>query len=151
MGPEPVVGSVTPDQGALYLLQAGREPVTEVSPVSISNGLAWSKDNTQLYYIDTATGQVDVFDFDLERAKIGEYCCCSRFSSKASCVSNISGSYANCYVIGKGRILVRHADTVSGTDECDQFDLIMHRNPHIYSPQGAIIKWYTSREEVLQS
>jgi sugar lactone lactonase YvrE len=72
MGPEPVVGSVTPDQGSFYLLQAGSDPITEISPVSISNGLAWSEDNTQLYYIDTATGQVDVFDFDLERAKIGE-------------------------------------------------------------------------------
>jgi hypothetical protein len=82
MGPEPVVGSVTPDQGAFYLLQAGSEPVTEISPVSISNGLAWNRHNTQLYYIDTATGQVDVFDFDLERAKIGEYCCCSQIHLK---------------------------------------------------------------------
>jgi len=72
MGPEPIVGFVTPDQGCLYLLQAGRNPVVEVSPVSISNGLAWNKDNTLMYYIDTATGQVDVFDYNLEQATIGE-------------------------------------------------------------------------------
>jgi gluconolactonase len=72
MGPEPVVGSVTPNQGSLYLLQADNDPVTEVSPVSISNGLAWNKDNTLMYFIDTATGQVDVFDFDLEKATLGE-------------------------------------------------------------------------------
>lgn len=72
MGPEPTVGFVTPNQGSLYLLQAGHNPVVEVSPVSISNGLAWNKDNTLMYYIDTATDQVDVFDYNLEKATIGE-------------------------------------------------------------------------------
>jgi len=72
MGPEPTVGSVTPNQGSLYLLQVGHNPVVEVSPVSISNGLAWNRDNTLMYYIDTATGQVDVFDYNLEKGTIGE-------------------------------------------------------------------------------
>lgn len=39
--------------------------------VSISNGLVWSLDNDLLYYIDTPTGQVDVFSFDLQRGTIG--------------------------------------------------------------------------------
>jgi sugar lactone lactonase YvrE len=81
MGPEPIVGSVTPDQGSLYLLQAGHDPVVEVSPVSISNGLAWNKDNTLMYYIDTATSQVDVFDFNVDSATIGKsyrVCCLIR-------------------------------------------------------------------------
>jgi sugar lactone lactonase YvrE len=72
MGPEPVVGHVTPDQGSLYLLPAESCPVTEVSPVSISNGLAWNEDNSVLYYIDTATGQVDAFEYDLDKGTIGE-------------------------------------------------------------------------------
>jgi sugar lactone lactonase YvrE len=72
MGPEPIVGFVTPDQGSFYLLQAGHNPGVEVSPVSISNGLAWNKDNTLMFYIDTATDQVDVFDYNLEKATIGE-------------------------------------------------------------------------------
>ncbi|XP_069674601.1 regucalcin-like [Periplaneta americana] len=70
MGPEPIVGQVTPDQGAFYLLKPDTKPITEVTPVSISNGLAWNRDNTLLYYIDTATDQVDVFDFNLEQATI---------------------------------------------------------------------------------
>jgi len=70
MGPEPNVGSVTPNQGSFYLLQAGHNPVVEVSPVSISNGLAWNQNNTLMYYIDTATSQVDVFDYNLENATI---------------------------------------------------------------------------------
>ncbi|KAJ9590540.1 hypothetical protein L9F63_016442, partial [Diploptera punctata] len=72
MGPEPVVGKVTPDQGSFFLVEKNNDyqPITEVTPVSISNGLAWNKDNTLLYYIDTATLQVDVFDFDLEAGTI---------------------------------------------------------------------------------
>lgn len=46
--------------------------MVEVSPVSISNGLAWNEDNTLMYYIDTATDQVDVFDYNLKKATIGE-------------------------------------------------------------------------------
>jgi sugar lactone lactonase YvrE len=72
MGPEPIVGSVTPNQGSFYLLEAGHNPVVEVSPVSISNGVAWNNDNTLMYYIDTDTSQVDVFDYNLEKATIGE-------------------------------------------------------------------------------
>jgi hypothetical protein len=99
---------VIPDQASFYLLEAGSDPIVEISPVSVSNGPAWSEDNTQMYYTDTATGQVDVFDFDLERAKIGEYCGCrqtaSIFSLKLFCVlkgDSSSGSDVNHYVIIK--------------------------------------------------
>jgi sugar lactone lactonase YvrE len=71
MGPEKIVGHVVPDQAALYVLYPNSGAViAEVKPVSISNGLVWNKANTLLYYIDTATYQVDVFDFDLERGEI---------------------------------------------------------------------------------
>jgi sugar lactone lactonase YvrE len=38
--------------------------------VSISNGIGWSPDNTRMYYADTATGIVDVFDYDLASGDI---------------------------------------------------------------------------------
>ncbi|MFC8790631.1 SMP-30/gluconolactonase/LRE family protein [Streptomyces cinereoruber] len=54
----------TPGAGTLYRLDpTGLRPV--VAPVTISNGLGWSPDGRLMYYADSATGQVDVFDYHL--------------------------------------------------------------------------------------
>jgi sugar lactone lactonase YvrE len=49
---------------ALYRLDADRSVRRVLDGVTISNGLEWSPDGSLAYYADTATGRVDVFDYD---------------------------------------------------------------------------------------
>jgi sugar lactone lactonase YvrE len=50
--------------GCLYRLDPDHSVTQICDGVSISNGIAWSSDDTLLYYIDTPTKTVDVFDYD---------------------------------------------------------------------------------------
>ncbi|MBZ5558122.1 MAG: SMP-30/gluconolactonase/LRE family protein [Acidobacteriia bacterium] len=50
--------------GALYRLDPGGRVHTMLRDVSISNGLDWTGDGRRMYYIDTPTKSIDVFDFD---------------------------------------------------------------------------------------
>ncbi|XP_037962670.2 regucalcin [Plutella xylostella] len=63
---------VDPDQGALYMVDQDNhaDPEVKVRPVSVSNGLAWTRSNKYMFYIDTPTRNIDVFDFDLDTGMI---------------------------------------------------------------------------------
>jgi sugar lactone lactonase YvrE len=50
--------------GSLYRLDPDRSVERMLDGVTTSNGLAWSADDRTMYYIDTATGGVDAFDYD---------------------------------------------------------------------------------------
>ncbi|WP_125776957.1 SMP-30/gluconolactonase/LRE family protein [Antribacter gilvus] len=54
----------TPGAGSLFRLDTDGSVATVLKGVTISNGLQWSADGTLVYYIDTPTGRVDVFDVD---------------------------------------------------------------------------------------
>lgn len=68
-------GEVDTDQGTLYVMDEHNyaHPEDKVRPVSISNGIAWTSDTKYMFYIDSNTRNIDVFDFDLENAVLREY------------------------------------------------------------------------------
>lgn len=57
-------GVIAPNEGALYRIGDTFKPVKEISPVSISNGLAWNMEDSIFYYIDSPTRQVAAYDYD---------------------------------------------------------------------------------------
>jgi sugar lactone lactonase YvrE len=56
--------------GALYRLDPDGRVHRMLGEISISNGLDWSADGRLMYYVDTPTGSIDVFDFDCARGEI---------------------------------------------------------------------------------
>ena len=61
-----------PGHGSLYRLDPDATVTRMLTGVSISNGIAWSPDDTTMYYVDTPTGGIDAYDFDADRGTIGE-------------------------------------------------------------------------------
>jgi sugar lactone lactonase YvrE len=59
-----------PDAGALYRLATDGCVETMLHHVTISNGIAWSPDDTVMYYADTPTQGVDAFDYEAESGAI---------------------------------------------------------------------------------
>ncbi|RZF39123.1 hypothetical protein LSTR_LSTR013858 [Laodelphax striatellus] len=65
MGEENPIGNVQLNQGRLYrwsMVKCRLEP--QLSPVSISNGIAWTNDMKFMYYADSPTRRIDAFDYD---------------------------------------------------------------------------------------
>jgi sugar lactone lactonase YvrE len=56
----------SPRAGCLYRLDVDHSLATICDGVTISNGIAWSPEDTLLYYVDTAIQAVDVFDYDAD-------------------------------------------------------------------------------------
>jgi len=52
------------EAGALYRLDADGSVTCMLRHVTTSNGVDWSPDERLMYYVDTGTRRIDVFDFD---------------------------------------------------------------------------------------
>lgn len=58
-------------KAALYSLSVDGSTCKQIhGPVTNSNGLAWSKDGSRFFYIDTPTRQVQQFDYDLNTGEL---------------------------------------------------------------------------------
>jgi len=60
------------EQGALYCLDTNGKFTKKLDNISTSNGLAWDKTNSYMYYIDTPTQKVLRYDFALDTAILGK-------------------------------------------------------------------------------
>ncbi|MCS6968297.1 MAG: SMP-30/gluconolactonase/LRE family protein [Cytophagales bacterium] len=56
--------------GALYCLEGEGKITKKIDSVGISNGIVWTSDSKQMYYIDTPTGQVCAYDYDAQTGQI---------------------------------------------------------------------------------
>jgi sugar lactone lactonase YvrE len=69
-----LAGTLTSDRSpgaALYRLDPNGEVTTLLTGVTLSNGLGWSPSGELMYYIDTPTRRVDVFDYDVATGEMG--------------------------------------------------------------------------------
>lgn len=57
--------------GALYRIGTDWSCTQVLSGVTIANGMAWSRSGDRLFFIDSGTQGVDVFDFNVENGEIG--------------------------------------------------------------------------------
>jgi sugar lactone lactonase YvrE len=56
--------AMTEPRAALYCYDPDGTVSTVLTGVTLSNGIAWSLDGERMYYIDSVTQQVDIFDYD---------------------------------------------------------------------------------------
>src|SRR5690348_1347427 len=61
----------SPHSAALYRVAPDWSFEQVVGDVTQSNGIAWSPDGTRMYFIDSATQGVDVFDYDVGTGSVG--------------------------------------------------------------------------------
>jgi sugar lactone lactonase YvrE len=64
-----------PGAAGLYRLQAGGELELVLGATTLSNGMAWSPDGQSMYFIDSVTQRIDVFDFDGSEGTISDRRC----------------------------------------------------------------------------
>ena len=60
------------EEGAFYSYSVDGGIKKQLDKITCSNGMAWSHDNTIMYYIDSIPRKVYAFDFDINNGCIGK-------------------------------------------------------------------------------
>lgn len=72
-----------PTVGSLFRIDAGFRAERVVGDVTISNGLAWDTELSFMYYVDTASGQIDRFRWNAETGDVDGRTPIARFADGA--------------------------------------------------------------------
>ena len=56
--------------GALYSLERDQSIKKHIDKLDLSNGLAWTADNTVMYFIDSIPRKVYAFDYNIDAGTI---------------------------------------------------------------------------------
>ncbi len=72
MGQEVKPAQPEPHVGNLYSLDGELNLKKQISNVEISNGMAWSADNSVMYYTDSLPRQIYAYDFDVLAGNISK-------------------------------------------------------------------------------
>ena len=62
---------IRPHAAALYRLDSQCRVETMLQPVTLSNGIDWSPDDRFMYYVDSTTQRLDLFDYEPETGSLG--------------------------------------------------------------------------------
>ncbi|MDX2190795.1 MAG: SMP-30/gluconolactonase/LRE family protein [Bacteroidota bacterium] len=71
-----------PNKAALYCLYTDMSVSLKLNGISNSNGICWSVDGTKMYYIDTPTLQVQVFDYEMSTGTLSNKKICIEIDEK---------------------------------------------------------------------
>jgi sugar lactone lactonase YvrE len=61
---------MSPGRGSLFRFDPAGTVTRVLDGLTISNGIAWSADGRRVHYIDSGTGRVDLFDYDVGSAEL---------------------------------------------------------------------------------
>lgn len=64
-------------KGSLYSLEIDGAVRKHKECVTVSNGIAWTADNSTMFYIDSHPRQVYAYDFDINSGTISKWIFCS--------------------------------------------------------------------------
>jgi sugar lactone lactonase YvrE len=59
-----------PGKSQLYMMDHDLKVISKLDGITISNGIVWTSDHKRMYYIDSGTNALDVFDYDIESGAI---------------------------------------------------------------------------------